>query len=157
MQSRSSERGKLLPNNRSTARLASTASPTRRCAASALKPQRHAALAEVDRPDGCELIAAVSPVRDRRSPCCAVRHAAAIAEDGDGAWIAWVDDGRDQQKLRYGRLAGDRSLQNPSSPIGELDSGLGRYHNLQRVGRSAVALWTDVTLNRSLTAMRVCF
>jgi hypothetical protein len=79
-----------------------------------------------------------------------------IVADGDGAWIAWVDDSAGQQ-LRYGRLSGDGSLPRMSVGLGQLDTSLGHYHTLQRVGQSAVALWTDTTMNRTFSAMRVCF
>jgi hypothetical protein len=41
--------------------------------------------------------------------------------------------------------------------LGQLDTSLGHYHTLQRVGQSAVALWTDTTMNRTFSAMRVYF
>jgi hypothetical protein len=44
-----------------------------------------------------------------------------------------------------------------SVALGQLDNTLGHYHTLQRVGQSAVALWTDSTMNRTFSAMRVCF
>ena len=44
-----------------------------------------------------------------------------------------------------------------SVALGQLDTSLGPYHTLQRVGQSAVALWTDTTMNRTFSALRVCF
>lgn len=41
--------------------------------------------------------------------------------------------------------------------LGQLDNTPGPYHTLQRVGQSAVALWTDTTMSRTFSAMRVCF
>jgi hypothetical protein len=79
-----------------------------------------------------------------------------IVADSDGAWIAWVDDSTGSQ-IRYGRLSGDGTLPKMSVALGQLDNTLGHYHTLQRVGQSAVALWTDTTLNRTFSAMRVCF
>lgn len=78
-----------------------------------------------------------------------------IVADGDGASIAWVDDSSGQQ-LRYGRLSGDGTLPRMSVGLGQLDTSLGHYHALQRVGQSTVALWTDTTMNRTFSAMRVC-
>jgi hypothetical protein len=83
-------------------------------------------------------------------------HWVRIIDDGDGAWIVWVDDSAGQQ-LRYGRLSGDGTLPRMSVALGQLDTSLGHYHTLQRVGQSAVALWTDTTMNRTFSAMRVCF
>jgi hypothetical protein len=79
-----------------------------------------------------------------------------IVDDGDGAWIVWVDDSAGQQ-LRYGRLSDDGTLPRMSVALGQLDTSLGHCHTLQRVGQSAVALWTDTTMNRTFSAMRVCF
>jgi hypothetical protein len=79
-----------------------------------------------------------------------------IVADGDGAWIAWVD-GSTGQQLRYGRLGADGLLPRTSAGIGQLDSTLGHYHTLQQVGQNVVALWTDTTMNRTFSAMRVCF
>jgi hypothetical protein len=83
-------------------------------------------------------------------------HWVRIVDDGDGAWIAWVDDSTGSQ-VRYGRLSGDGTLPRMSVALGQLDNTLGHYHTLQRVGQSAVALWTDSTMNRTFSAMRVCF
>jgi hypothetical protein len=69
---------------------------------------------------------------------------------------AHVDDSTGQQ-LRYGRLSGDGTLPQMSVGLGQLDTSLGHYHTLQRVGQSAVALWTDTMMNRTFSAMRVCF
>jgi hypothetical protein len=60
-----------------------------------------------------------------------------IVADGDGAWIAWVDDSTGQQ-LRYGRLSGDGTLPQMGVGLGQLDTSLGHDHPLQRVGQSAV-------------------
>ena len=79
-----------------------------------------------------------------------------IVADGDGAWIAWVDDSTGQQ-LRYGRLSGGGTLPQRGVGLGHLDTSLGHHHTLQQVGQSAVALWTDTTMNRTFSAMRVCF
>ena len=79
-----------------------------------------------------------------------------IVGDGDGAWIAWIDDSTGSQ-VRYGRLSSDGALPRMSVALGQLDNTLGHYHTLQRVGQSAVALWTDTTMNRTFSAMRVCF
>jgi hypothetical protein len=83
-------------------------------------------------------------------------HWVRIVDDGDGAWIAWVDDSTGSQ-VRYGRLSADGALPKMSVALGQLDNTLGHYHTLQRVGQSAVALWTDSTMNRTFSAMRVCF
>lgn len=83
-------------------------------------------------------------------------HWVRIVDDGDGAWIARVDDSAGQQ-IRYGRLGADGTLPRMSVALGQLDSTLGHYHTLQRVGQSTVALWTDTTMNRTFSAMRVCF
>lgn len=82
----------------------------------------------------------------------------ALARAGGGslAMIAWVDDSAGQQ-IRYGRLAGDGTLPRMSVALGQLDSTLGHYHTLQRVGQSVVALWTDTTMSRTFSATRVCF
>ncbi len=99
-----------------------------------------------------ETLAAVVP-STRLAPSA---HWVRIVPDGDGAWIAWVDATTGQQ-LRYGRLGADGSLPRTSAGIGQLDSTLGHYHTLQQVGQSAIALWTDSTMNRTFSAMRVCF
>jgi hypothetical protein len=79
-----------------------------------------------------------------------------IVGDGDGAWIAWIDDSTGS-RVRYGRLSSDGAMPRMSVALGQLDDTLGHYHTLQRVGQSAIALWTDATMNRTFSAMRVCF
>lgn len=78
-----------------------------------------------------------------------------IVGDGDGAWLAWVENDS-VPKVRYARLDHDGRVTVMSDPIGQLDDSLGHYHTLQHVGSSAVVLWTDATAGRTFSAMRLC-
>jgi hypothetical protein len=82
-------------------------------------------------------------------------HWARIVADGDGAWVAWAESGS-VEKLRHARMGPDARIGAPRAAVGELDSSLGHYHTLQRVGSAVIALWTDATQARTFSAMRLC-
>jgi hypothetical protein len=78
-----------------------------------------------------------------------------IVDDGDGAWIAWVENGS-VQKVRHAHLDTDGHVTTIGAAVGQLDDSLGHYHTLQHAGQSVVALWTDAAQSRTFSAMRLC-
>jgi hypothetical protein len=85
----------------------------------------------------------------------AAGHWARIIADGDGAWVAWVEN-TTAQRVRHARLSSDARTATLSPAVGQLDDTLGHYHTLQRVGSQAVAMWTDAAQSRTFSAMRLC-
>lgn len=79
----------------------------------------------------------------------------AAAVDGAAADGAPPLDRR-VEKLRHAHMGPDARIAAPRAAVGELDSWLGHYHTLQRVGSAVIALWTDATQARTFRAMRLC-